>query len=93
MSEQAERFYSEWYTNEDAEQMEQPKREFIVSLDLENADIEGSIPIANTEPIVRCKDCAYMSDDGLTTAWCSENFREVRPRDFCAWGERKVVVE
>ena len=40
------------------------------------------------EPIIRCRDCAYMSDDGLTTAWCSENFREVRPRDFCAWGER-----
>ena len=42
------------------------------------------------EPIVRCKDCIYVSDDGLTTAWCGENCREVRPNDYCAWGERKV---
>ena len=40
------------------------------------------------EKIVRCKDCIYMSDDGLTTAWCNENCREVRPKDFCAWGEK-----
>ena len=38
------------------------------------------------EEIVRCCDCIYLSDDGLTTAWCNENCREVRPRDFCAWG-------
>ena len=42
------------------------------------------------EEIVRCRDCIYMSDECLTTAWCNENCREVRPRDFCAWGERKM---
>ena len=50
----------------------------------------GSEPsVLHKEGIVRCKDCIYMSDDGLTTAWCGENCREVRPNDYCAWGERK----
>lgn len=39
--------------------------------------------------IVRCRDCEYQSDDGLTTLWCSENCREVRRDGFCAWGERR----
>lgn len=42
-----------------------------------------------TDEIVRCRDCKRISDDGLTTAWCSENCREVRPDDFCKWGERR----
>lgn len=39
--------------------------------------------------VVRCKDCVYMSDDGLTTAWCNENCREVGSKDFCVWGYKK----
>lgn len=90
MSEQAEKFYSEWYTNEDAEQKEQPKREFIVMLDLENADIEGNIPIANTEPIVRCRDCRHFKpgEEQPPVDWCGYFNDEVTPLGFCAWGER-----
>lgn len=39
--------------------------------------------------IVRCRDCEYQSDDGLTALWCSENYREVRPDGFCVWAERR----
>ena len=42
-------------------------------------------------PVVRCRDCEYASYDGvLSTGWCNENCREVRPDGFCSWGERKV---
>ena len=43
------------------------------------------------EPIVRCRDCLHVSYDGvLSTGWCNENCREVRPDCYCSWGERKV---
>lgn len=45
---------------------------------------------AEHEPIVRCRDCLHVSYDGvLSTGWCNENCREVRPDGFCAWGERR----
>lgn len=53
------------------------------------ANERGEILLARAGEIVRCKDCTYISDDGLTTAWCSENCREVKPDGFCAWGERR----
>lgn len=66
--------------------------EFIVTLDLENTDIEGSIPIVNTEPIVRCRDCKYGIDGGKYCAeGCADSWdwRIVEPDGFCKWGERR----
>lgn len=62
--------------------------EYIVEVSEWVIDANGNPPFRKSPEIVRCKDCVYMSDDGLTTAWCNENCREVRPIDFCAWGER-----
>ena len=43
--------------------------------------------------IVRCRDCEFSSDDGLTVLWCAENCREVRRDGFCAWAERKEASD
>lgn len=39
--------------------------------------------------VVRCRDCATVSFDEFGGGWCNENCREVKPWDFCAWGERR----
>lgn len=41
------------------------------------------------EEIIRCRDCERVSCDEFGNGWCAENCREVKPWDFCAWGERK----
>lgn len=43
----------------------------------------------NSEPIVRCRDCKRVSVDEFGGGWCGENCRDVKPWDFCAWGERR----
>lgn len=43
-----------------------------------------------TGEVVRCEDCeCFMSDDD-TGCWCVRLSREVGPRGFCAWGERRA---
>lgn len=39
--------------------------------------------------IVRCEDCVNHSFDEFGVGWCSENCREVKPCDYCVWGDRK----
>lgn len=39
--------------------------------------------------IVRCRDCKRVSVDEFGGGWCGENCRDVKPWDFCAWGERR----
>lgn len=41
------------------------------------------------QEIVRCRDCKSVSIDEFGGGWCNENCREVKPWDFCAWGERR----
>lgn len=41
------------------------------------------------ERIVRCRDCANPSFDEFGGGWCNENCREVKPWDYCSWGEPK----
>ena len=50
----------------------------------------------NSEPIVRCRDCAYICNrrytNGLELYTCSyfdSEHAEVVPDGFCAWGERR----
>lgn len=40
--------------------------------------------------IVRCRDCVNASFDEFGGGWCCENYREIKPWDFCAWGERNA---
>ena len=48
------------------------------------------------EPLVRCRDCAYICKreyaNGLEYHTCSyfdSEYAEVEPGGFCAWGERR----
>lgn len=43
----------------------------------------------NTRVERTCRDCKHVSVDEFGGGWCDENCREVKPWDFCAWGERK----
>lgn len=48
----------------------------------------------NSEPIVRCKDCKYLCDDGSTwgCGWhcsCLTINDGTPPDGFCKWGERR----
>lgn len=41
------------------------------------------------EPIVRCRDCKYYTDDEVEYRhYCNEWCGQVKPDGFCAWGER-----
>lgn len=52
--------------------------------------IEGA-PTADVVPVVRCKNCKHLTEDGI----CRKNIRGVggykkpSPDDFCSSGERK----
>lgn len=61
--------------------------EFIIECEYDSD--EGWIPGEHREEIVRCRDCKSVSIDEFGGGWCNENCREVKPWDFCAWGERR----
>ena len=49
------------------------------------------------EPIVRCRDCAYIchreynsGPEYQTCSYFDSRYAEVEPDGFCAWGVRKV---
>lgn len=47
-----------------------------------------------SEPIVRCRDCKYVTADQSDhdfrePLWCSFHRMDVRLDGFCAWGERR----
>jgi hypothetical protein len=55
------------------------------------------------EEIVRCRDCGLSTNGGMQckrhkdSGWSGntwvEEYEQVDPDGFCAWGERKVVGE
>ena len=51
------------------------------------------IPTADVVEVVRCKDCKYCTDTGMSGLWCdhpdNRNPIGCRPTDFCNDGERK----
>ena len=55
---------------------------------LRRVDCDMEVALA-MEEVVRCKDCANLSFDEFGGGWCNENCREVKPWDYCAWGERE----
>lgn len=57
-------------------------------LDTYTAQITALVSKPAQPEIVRCRDCKHVSVDEFGGGWCGENCREVKPWDFCAWGER-----
>ena len=56
--------------------------------------IENEICIDERQPIVRCRDCKYLCDDGSTwgCGWhcsCLTTNDGTPPDGFCKWGERR----
>lgn len=48
----------------------------------------GKLPAADVVEVVRCKDCKHYQKDMLFgNAYCDG--RQVKPDDFCSYGERK----
>ena len=50
-------------------------------------------PAKDVVPVVRCKDCKFCEDQGLSGLYCNHpdnrNPCGCRPNDFCNDGERK----
>lgn len=49
-------------------------------------------PAADVAPVVRCKDCKYLVDAVVNTNGfliCDINDMEIKPEDFCSYGERR----
>lgn len=60
------------------------------------ADVVRSIPAADVVPVVRCKDCVWCEDQGMSGLYCNHpdnrNPCGCRPNDFCNDGERKEAT-
>lgn len=54
-------------------------------------DLASTEFLSEYEEIIRCRGCKCVSIDEFGIGWCIENCREVKPWDFCAWGERETV--
>lgn len=52
-----------------------------------------ALPTADVVPVVRCKDCVWCEDQGMSGLYCNHpdnrNPCGCRPNDFCNDGERK----
>ena len=60
-------------------------REYICIYDEDEMQFIPS-PYADTEELIRCKDCKYWSKQ---YRWCGFNDMDVEPDDFCSKAERK----
>lgn len=51
-------------------------------------------PTTDVVPVVRCKDCKYCVDMGMSGLWCEHDDNRnpcgCRPDDFCNNGERRA---
>lgn len=48
---------------------------------------DGWIAGEYREEVVRCRDCVNASVDEFGGGWCCENRREIKPWNFCCWGD------
>ena len=57
------------------------------------AKMVGLLPPVDVVPVVRCKDCIWCEDQGMSGLYCNHpdnrNPCGCRPNDFCNDGERK----
>lgn len=50
------------------------------------------LPTVDAEVVVRCKDCKYLVDAVVNANGfliCDINDMEIKPEDFCSYGERR----
>lgn len=55
-------------------------------------DVISGVPSADVAPVVRCKDCKYLVDAVVNANGfliCDINDMEIKPEDFCSYGERR----
>ena len=45
----------------------------------------STMPSADVQPVVRCKDCKWFYED----RWCARYLKSFLPDDFCSYGKRK----
>ena len=58
-----------------------------------NAEIKfciSSLPAADVEPVVRCKDCKYLEISGCYGECGKGYLGIVRPDCYCCYGERRT---
>lgn len=70
--------------------------------ELAEADKDGCVIVtdapltADAVPVVRCKDCVWCEDQGMSGLYCNHpdnrNPCGCRPNDFCNDGERKEAT-
>lgn len=57
------------------------------------ADVVRSIPAADVVPVVRCKDCAFCENKGMSGLYCNHpdnrNPYGCRGNDFCDAGRKR----
>ena len=53
----------------------------------ETTEIIDKEPTVDAVAVVRCKDCAIVQHDELFGRWYC-NGKEVKPDDYCSYGER-----
>lgn len=41
----------------------------------------------HAQPLTRCRDCMFFVQ--RSACWCSQTGRQMRPWDFCSYGERR----
>lgn len=50
------------------------------------------LPTVDAMPVVRCKDC-YKAKKYGEHFECGESYMQMRPNDFCSYGERRDEVK
>lgn len=67
--------------------------EEVISMQAAKVALEASdAPAADVAPVVRCKDCKYLVDAVVNANGfliCDINDMEIKPEDFCSYGERR----
>lgn len=55
------------------------------------AKLLDTVPIADVQEVVRCKDCNFFKIDTFGQNICVRQFNTIRmnENDFCSYGERK----
>ena len=67
-----------WYDNADRDEIALP--------------IVAAAPTVDAVEVVRCKDCKYLVDAVVNANGfliCDINDMEIKPEDFCSYGERR----
>lgn len=56
--------------------------------DFIDTHIIWNAPTVDAVPVIRCKDCKHMHEDGVES-YCDDSGRYIDGTGFCKWAERK----